>query len=691
MKNALGFLIPPVYADESRNRQAGLLFAILVSLLALALVYLVFSLIFSPETAAEDLIIAGTGILLNLGLLFLLKKGHLRLASVLQVASFWLTLTAIAFSLDGISGPAYGTGYLLTILIAGILLGGRGALYTTIASLLAGVVLVYTERNGLLQFRAALQVESVWVVSAFMFPMSAILQYMAARTLRHALRNASDSEHKYRTLSDAALEGVMLHRGGVILDLNHRFAEIFGYQNPGELIGRNGYQILLTPASAEELVRQSRQNPEGIYEVQGVRKDGTVFTGETQSRRIVLEGDSATVVSMRDITQARLAEAELRRLNRALRTISKCNEALVRSGNREELLQEICRTIVDVGQYQVACIHLVEPCGADEYRQTYAYVYPLIAPNQRQARAVLDCRGELLPELQTLIHARKPVFVHSHEVASQPGSLAGLRLPDEYLSLAIFPLHFQGVVLGALMIFSERANAFDQNEVQLMSEMVADLSYGLHTQVVLHERNEFLQQLEIANHELEYSYEATLEGWSNALELRERETAGHSKRVVALTLEIAREMGMTELDFHHIRMGAMLHDIGKMGIPDAILNKPGPLTEDEWTTMRQHPMFAYNLLKNIPYLYQALDIPRLHHERWDGHGYPGKLSGENIPLAARIFAVVDVWDALTSNRPYRPAWSAEDARQYILDQSGRHFDPRVVEVFERMLSRREQP
>ena len=124
-----------------------------------------------------------------------------------------------------------------------------------------------------------------------------------------------------------------------------------------------------------------------------------------------------------------------------------------------------------------------------------------------------------------------------------------------------------------------------------------------------------------------------------------------------------------------------MHDIGKMGVPDNILLKPGPLTEEEWEIMRKHPQFAYELLTPIDYLHQALDIPYSHHEKWDGTGYPRGLKGEEIPLAARIFAVVDVWDALTSERPYRPAWSREKAIEYIKTQSGVHFDPQVVEVF----------
>jgi len=166
-----------------------------------------------------------------------------------------------------------------------------------------------------------------------------------------------------------------------------------------------------------------------------------------------------------------------------------------------------------------------------------------------------------------------------------------------------------------------------------------------------------------------------------ALELRDNETAGHTQRVTDLTVRLARAMGMNHEEVAHIRRGALLHDIGKMGIPDAILGKPGPLSDDEWDIMRRHPVYAYELLSRILHLRPALDIPYCHHEKWDGTGYPRGLKGEQIPLAAQIFAVVDVWDALRSDRSYRPAWTEERAREYIREQSGKHFDPTVVDAF----------
>ncbi|MFA7460614.1 MAG: HD-GYP domain-containing protein, partial [Trueperaceae bacterium] len=187
--------------------------------------------------------------------------------------------------------------------------------------------------------------------------------------------------------------------------------------------------------------------------------------------------------------------------------------------------------------------------------------------------------------------------------------------------------------------------------------------------------------LERTNEELLLAYETTIEGWARALDLKDEDTEGHSRRVTELTTRLARRMGMTEEEIVHVRRGALLHDIGKMGIPDEILRKPGALTAEEWELMKKHTEFAREFLEPIPFLAPAMPIPYSHHEKFDGSGYPEGLAGEAIPLEARLFAVVDVYDALTSDRPYRAAWSEEQALEHIAQGAGSHFDPEVVEEF----------
>lgn len=191
--------------------------------------------------------------------------------------------------------------------------------------------------------------------------------------------------------------------------------------------------------------------------------------------------------------------------------------------------------------------------------------------------------------------------------------------------------------------------------------------------------------IETAHEQLLSAYDATIEGWSRAMDLRDKETEGHTLRVTDLAVKLARNMGINEGELMFIRRGALLHDIGKLGVPDAILHKTGSLNDDEWKVMRQHPQLAHDMLYPIEYLRPALDIPYCHHEKFDGTGYPRQLKGEKIPLSARIFAIVDVWDALTSDRPYRPAWDKKETMDYINDQSGKHFDPKVVEAFNIMM------
>lgn len=219
---------------------------------------------------------------------------------------------------------------------------------------------------------------------------------------------------------------------------------------------------------------------------------------------------------------------------------------------------------------------------------------------------------------------------------------------------------------------------------------------GLHQQlqnqnVILEAKvQERTADLARANLELVNAYETTIEGWSHALDLRDKETEGHSLRVTEMTMELAHAAGISETELVHIHRGALLHDIGKMGVPDGILLKPGKLTDEEWVVMRKHPVYAFELLSPIAYLCPAIDIPYCHHEKWDGSGYPRGLKGEEIPLAARIFAIVDVWDALRSDRPYRKAWPKEKTFEHIKTDCGTHFDPKVVDLFFQMMDKKKE-
>ena len=248
-------------------------------------------------------------------------------------------------------------------------------------------------------------------------------------------------------------------------------------------------------------------------------------------------------------------------------------------------------------------------------------------------------------------------------------------LPNEnFVSYHAVPLVASGQVKGVLEVWHRSVLRLDEEELEFLETLAGQAALAI-------DNAQLFRDVQRSNDELMMAYDSTLEGWSGALDLRDKETEGHTQRVTSETMRLAEHMGLPASELLHIRRGALLHDIGKMGIPDAVLLKPGPLSDEEWVVMKKHPTYALELLSPTEYLRPALDIPYAHHEKWDGSGYPRGLSGEQIPLSARIFAVVDVWDALCSDRPYRKGWPLQKVLKHIRDGAGSHFDPDVVEAF----------
>jgi PAS domain S-box-containing protein len=240
------------------------------------------------------------------------------------------------------------------------------------------------------------------------------------------------------------------------------------------------------------------------------------------------------------------------------------------------------------------------------------------------------------------------------------------------------PLVSKGRVRGVLEIFHRREISPDGDWLDFMEALAGEAAIAV-------ENATLFKELQRTNLELTLAYDTTIEGWSRALDLRDRDTEGHTQRVTYAAVKLARRLGLDESEVIQIRRGAMLHDIGKMAIPDSILFKAEPLTPEEWVEIRQHPRYAFELLGPIAYLGPALDIPHYHHEKWDGSGYPHGLREHEIPQSARLFSVIDVFDALTSPRPYRAAWDKVQALSYIQDQAGKHFDPDITGEFVRMI------
>jgi PAS domain S-box-containing protein len=282
-------------------------------------------------------------------------------------------------------------------------------------------------------------------------------------------------------------------------------------------------------------------------------------------------------------------------------------------------------------------------------------------------RVALEGKPWLVPALDA-----EPAFARSPSFAS-----------ESFAAYYGIPLIAKGIVKGVLEIFHRSPLSLESDWLSFLEMLAGQAAIAI-------ENSQLFENQQLSNRELSIAYNATIEGWARALDLRDRETVGHSHRVTDTALRLARAMGVREEDLVHIRRGCLLHDIGKLGVPDEILLKQGPLTDEEMNIMKLHPVHAYNLLMPINYLHPAIDIPYRHHERWDGSGYPDGLKGDQIPLAAQIFAVVDEWDALTSDKPYRPAWSKETCTEYLEEQRGKHFNPLVLDKFIQLLKEMEK-
>lgn len=248
-------------------------------------------------------------------------------------------------------------------------------------------------------------------------------------------------------------------------------------------------------------------------------------------------------------------------------------------------------------------------------------------------------------------------------------------LPQEqFIAYFAVPLIARAEVKGVLELFHRRPLHPDRDWLEFMEALGGQAAIAIDNVTLF-------DSLQRSHVDLVLAYDSTIEGWSRALDLRDRETEGHTLRVTEITMQLAQGLGMSEAEMVHVRRGALLHDIGKMGIPDCILLKPASLTAEEWEVMRRHPVYSYELLWPIAYLRPAIDIPYCHHEKWDGSGYPRGLKGDQIPFSARMFAVVDVWDALLSDRPYQSAWPEEKVLDHIRNESGKQFDPHAVAAF----------
>ncbi len=365
----------------------------------------------------------------------------------------------------------------------------------------------------------------------------------------------------------------------------------------------------------------------------------------------------------------RLHEETVRHLNylQALHTI---DQAITASFDLRPILSTVLTNTITQLHVDAADVLLYSPrLQTLEYAAGTGFFAPLVRASR--IRISEDFAGRVVTE-RRLLHLSNPVLDR------EKSSFAALWASEGFHSYFGVPLIVKGEIKGVLELFHRAPLPNKPEWLDYLN------SLALQTAIAI-DNSQLFENLQQVNLELRVAYDATIEGWSRAMDMRDSETEGHTQRVTDMALSLAKSFGLTQDEMLHMHRGALLHDIGKIGVADHILLKPGPLTEEETNRMRQHPQLAYQMLFPISYLRQALDIPYCHHEKWDGTGYPRGLVGEQIPLTARIFSVVDVYDALTSNRPYRQAWSREKTLAYLREQSGKHFDPKIVDVFFKFL------
>ncbi|HEY3311322.1 MAG TPA: PAS domain S-box protein [Anaerolineales bacterium] len=480
-----------------------------------------------------------------------------------------------------------------------------------------------------------------------------------------------ESEERYRNIYENATIGMYRTTpAGDILMANPAIIRMLGYDSFEDLSRHNleAEPEVSNYHRSEFREQMDREGEVNGQEVSWQRKDGSIIFVR-ESARSICDRDGNTLYyegTIEDISERKQAEAalqkQLERLN-ALRTI---DETIIGSPDLKFILNVLLEQVT--AQLKVdACVIMLFSEETRLLRFGASKGFRTQGLRQTTQRIGDTISGRVARERTSLYVA------DLNREATNPYLAAALSGEDFVTYLGV-PLIAKGQVKGILEIYQRsffKPNAEWSGTLDMMCGLAA----------ISIENASLFEGLQRSNFDLEMAYDTTLEGWSRALDLRDRETEGHSKRVTALTVSMAQAYGFSDREIVQVRRGSLLHDIGKMGIPDAILLKPGTLTQAEWKIMRKHPVYAYELLSPIKYLQPALDIPYCHHERWNGSGYPRGLEGSQIPLAARIFAIVDVYDALTSNRPYRPAWSTDKTFNYLRTQSGVLFDSQMVELF----------
>lgn len=485
------------------------------------------------------------------------------------------------------------------------------------------------------------------------------------------------SEEKHRTLVDEVNDGFYeSDSAGILTFANPAMARIYGFESPKAMVGRAFSDFLAPemPIGLGDAYGSAVQTGNAAQVIKGqiIRPDGTRASIEIKPVMIIKADQIVgTRGVVRDVSERKLSDNKIQQQLEHLTALGEIERAIISSFDLRFSLSTLLTQVIAQLGVDAADVLLFNPIsqilefstGRGFRTKAFELGHPLRLGEGYAGRVALE---------RTVVH------VSDLAARNDNPRLARALKGEAFIDYYGVPLIAKGKVKGVLEIFHRTPLEPDQDWLHFLNTL-AD-----HAAIAIDNFTLF-DDLQRSNSELMMAYDATIEGWSRALDLRDKETEGHTQRVTEMTVKLARAFDLNETELVQVRWGALLHDIGKMGVPDGILLKPGPLTDEEWVKMKKHPDFAYQMLAPIRYLRLALDIPYCHHEKWDGSGYPRRLKDDQIPLVARIFAVVDVWDALSSDRPYRAAWTEGKVREHVKAGSGSHFDPKVVEVFFRLM------
>lgn len=485
-------------------------------------------------------------------------------------------------------------------------------------------------------------------------------------------RELVKSAERYRSLFEYASDAIFLidTENVRFVDANLNAQKMLGYSRD-ELFRLELARLAVTQdiSQVEEIFKATLANDQSLFETVLVRKDQTQIPVEISSRIFELDNKQYVLSFVRDISERYRAEEKIQRQLHHISVLREIDAIIASSLDLYMSLGVILEYVLSELEVDAADILIYDPT---------VMMLDVVARRGFHSNISSFSKRSLSSSFAgEAAMGGKQIFISSINDAERKRILLPAE-DEDFSSYMAVPLIARGETKGVLELF-HRSSISKNEEWMGFAEALAGQA------AIAIENITLFQELKKANIDLSIAYDTTLEGWSKALEFFDHDTEGHTRRVTELTMRLAVVLHVPDAQLVHMRRGALLHDIGKMAIAGEILNKQGKLTDEEIKIVQQHPQAAYKLLSPIPFLRPALDIPYCHHERWDGSGYPRGLKGEEIPLSARIFSVVDVWDALTFDRPYRKAWTRQDALDYIQAESGRFFDPDIVNVFSQII------